>query len=252
MPPVRVVLFDALFTLVRPRKSVAAQYAQVFEPHLGVISEAAVEKSFPIALRDVQKSKPAYAGGKDAWWADVMRKTAIGAGANPKAVDHALPEMLKQLLEAFRSGEGYSLYTDVRKCLNTLKSSGIRVGVVSNADSRMRDVLVDLEVAGYFDTIVLSEEESVEKPSPLIWQRACERIKAPVGPMAASKEILHVGDELRADYYGALDSGLDAILLRRGGSEVPAIRDPYATSLPLDISNVRMVYNLQMVLDYVR
>lgn len=104
--------------------------------------------------------------------------------------------------------------------MQTLRRSGIPVGVVSNADSRIRtyhliftlgriltadqslacysgDVLQDLDVASYFDVIVLSEEEGTEKPSPLIWQRACERIKAPNGGIfSPSKEVLHIGDEL--------------------------------------------------------
>lgn len=43
------------------------------------------------------------------------------------------------------------------------------------------------------DVIVLSEEEGVEKPSPLLWKRACERIGMPM-----SSEVLHIGDELVA------------------------------------------------------
>ncbi|KAG8887228.1 hypothetical protein FRB98_000325 [Tulasnella sp. 332] len=253
MPPIRLVLFDALFTLIRPRKPIAAQYAHVFSSHLGVVTRAAVEKSFPKALKDLKDSKPAYQGGKDAWWADVVRKTAIGAGADPIAVERSLPEILATLMETFRSKRGYSLYADVIMCLHALKSNGIHVGLVSNTDSRVRDVLKDLDVEKYFDVIILSEEEGTEKPSPLIWQRACERIKAPIGNIIApSKEVLHIGDELHADYRGALSAGLDAVLLRRGGKEIPPITDPLATSLPLDLVDVRMMFNLQMVLNYVR
>lgn len=35
-----------------------------------------------IALKQLQVEKPAYRGGSDEWWGEVIRRTAIGAGAN--------------------------------------------------------------------------------------------------------------------------------------------------------------------------
>jgi hypothetical protein len=34
------------------------------------------------ALRDLQAEKPAYAHGSEKWWADVIQRTALGAGAD--------------------------------------------------------------------------------------------------------------------------------------------------------------------------
>jgi hypothetical protein len=42
----KLVLFDALHTLVQPRAPVFLQYAQVFEPHLGRLSTDAIKRSF--------------------------------------------------------------------------------------------------------------------------------------------------------------------------------------------------------------
>ena len=36
-----------------------------------------------IALKQVQKEKPTYSGGSNEWWGEVIKKTAIGAGASP-------------------------------------------------------------------------------------------------------------------------------------------------------------------------
>jgi hypothetical protein len=44
--PIRLVTFDALFTLVRPRQPIYVQYAQVFEPHLGVLEPSAIKREF--------------------------------------------------------------------------------------------------------------------------------------------------------------------------------------------------------------
>jgi hypothetical protein len=37
------------------------------------------------ALKSVQKEKPAYAQGSHSWWTDVVKRTALGAGANPES-----------------------------------------------------------------------------------------------------------------------------------------------------------------------
>jgi len=43
---IRLVLFDALHTLVKPRAPIFLQYANVFEPHLGKLSPEAIKSSF--------------------------------------------------------------------------------------------------------------------------------------------------------------------------------------------------------------
>jgi len=111
---VKLVLFDALYTIVKPRVPIHVQYAQVFEPYLGKVDPMRVKAAFKIgthmrpacssgpisdtitdfvialALKDVQRERPAYAASKDVsmkpgaegWWAEVIRRTAVGAGSD--------------------------------------------------------------------------------------------------------------------------------------------------------------------------
>ena len=110
---IRLVLFDALHTLVTPRAPIFIQYANVFEPHLGKLNPDAIKSSFKIgktqkfhlalsivrflirlvspgmsdrtreALKQVQVERPAYASGAPEWWGEVIQRTALGAGADP-------------------------------------------------------------------------------------------------------------------------------------------------------------------------
>lgn len=90
-----------------------------------------------------------------------------------------------------------------------LKELNIRTGLVSNTDSRMRgcypvvfarcvltvctvQALDDLDATRYFDPILISEQEGIEKPAAEIFRRACDRVRVERG------ETLHVGDELVA------------------------------------------------------
>jgi len=215
-PAIRYVFFDALYTIIKPRRPIATQYNRIFASYLEKpIRGSAVEHSFSQALKEVQQQWPAYQGGNTSWWAEVVKRTALMAGGDPQDVEANVPAMTDKLMEVFRSKEGYTLYPDVIETLESLQKAGVGLGVVSNADARLRDVLHDLDVMNFFNVVVISEEEGIEKPSYEIWNRACARAGVPISP-----EVLHVGDELRADALGAKCAGLDAILLRRPGAPV--------------------------------
>jgi HAD superfamily hydrolase (TIGR01549 family) len=88
----------------------------------------------------------------------------------------------------------------------------IRTALVSNTDSRMRKpgfhdayyliqmshsidlVLRDLDVASYFDPVILSEEAGVDKPSPVIFLKACRELNG--SHTLKPEQCVHVGDEL--------------------------------------------------------
>lgn len=97
------------------------------------------------ALKEVQKEKPAFQDGAQGWWKEVIRRTAIGAGADSQgspsvtqectsengdvrhdvAVNHSLGEITTRLIHRFRSREGYKLFDD---------SLPTRVSIASHSD----------------------------------------------------------------------------------------------------------------------
>ncbi|OSD03963.1 HAD hydrolase subfamily IA REG-2-like protein [Trametes coccinea BRFM310] len=239
---IRLVTFDALHTLVTPRLPIYVQYAQTFEPYLGTLDPAALKRAFKTALKQVQQEQPVYRGGAQDWWGDVIRRTAVGAGADPKAVDASLGEIVPRLLKRFSSREGYKLFDDSLPTLKKLKELNIRTGLISNTDARMRAVIEDLDLIPHLDTVLLSEEEGVEKPSGEIFRRACERMG--VKP----HETVHVGDELDCDYHGAKACGFEALLVRRPGPEGEEERKEPGE----DLTNVQVVPSLSQVVDWVQ
>ncbi|KAH9894978.1 HAD hydrolase subfamily IA REG-2-like protein [Cubamyces lactineus] len=239
---IRLVTFDALHTLVTPRLPVYVQYAQTFEPYLGALDPAALKSAFKSALKQVQQEHPVYRGGAQEWWGDVIRRTAVGAGADPKAVDASLGEIVPRLLKRFSSREGYKLFDDSLETLRRLKELDIRTGMISNTDARMRAVIEDLDLIPQLDAVLLSEEEGVEKPSCEIFKRACERLGV------KAHEAVHVGDELDCDYQGAQACGLQALLIRRPGPEGDEERKEPGE----DLTGVKVVPNLLQVVEWVQ
>ncbi|CEL60682.1 Haloacid dehalogenase-like hydrolase domain-containing protein 3 OS=Danio rerio GN=hdhd3 PE=2 SV=1 [Rhizoctonia solani AG-1 IB] len=214
---IKAVFFDALHTIVQPRRPIFEQYHRVLAPKVGPLNPASLRGSFKTALRQVQRERPAYGNGSGKtgpvesdssrnWWEEVVKKTALGAGADPQRTEEHLDEAVTELLHIFSSKEGYKLSDGALQTITTLNAElGIRTGLVSNCDYRIVDALRDLQVTNHFDPMIVSELEKCEKPDPRMWQVACQRAGVKM------EEVVHVGDEFDADVLGATRAGAKAI-----------------------------------------
>jgi putative hydrolase of the HAD superfamily len=82
-----------------------------------------------------------------------------------------------------------------------------RIGVISNADGKIEDVLRRCNIADCFRTITDSGLVGYEKPHPEIFRQALLAMNA------APEESLYVGDLYSVDYLGATGAGMQAILM---------------------------------------
>lgn len=115
----------------------------------------------------------------------------------------------------------FRLFEDTVPALEALTAEGTRLAVISNWDYSLHRVLRQLGITPYFEIVLASLEEGVEKPEPGLFQVALERLG--VEPQAT----LHVGDDPIDDYRGARDFGMRAALVYRSriDPERPYIRD---------------------------
>ncbi len=82
-----------------------------------------------------------------------------------------------------------------------------KIGVISNADGKIEDVLRRCNIAACFRTITDSSLVGYEKPHPEIFRQALQEMKA------VPEESLYVGDMYSVDYLGATGAGMKAILM---------------------------------------
>jgi HAD superfamily hydrolase (TIGR01509 family) len=106
---------------------------------------------------------------------------------------------------------GYSvddLYPDAIDCLETLRATGLRVGVVGNQTETLERWARDAALPA--DVISSSASLGVRKPDPRFFERVVE--------LAGSlpEETAYVGDRVDNDVLPALGAGLVAIHVRRG------------------------------------
>jgi FMN phosphatase YigB (HAD superfamily) len=100
------------------------------------------------------------------------------------------------------------IYPDVRTCLATLRTMGLRVGLAGNQTSRAEGILKSLDLP--VDFIGTSDGWGLEKPTLEFFGRAVEETGFPAG------HILYVGDRIDNDIKPAQTVGMATALLCRG------------------------------------
>jgi putative hydrolase of the HAD superfamily len=119
-----------------------------------------------------------------------------------------------ELYARFASPDAWRIFPDALPTLDALAARGVKLGVISNWDERLRPLLKRLKLAGYFETIVVSREVRASKPARAIFQSAVRQLGLP------AEAVVHVGDDLAMDVRGARAAGLSGLLLKRGAAAV--------------------------------
>jgi len=114
-----------------------------------------------------------------------------------------------QIYSEFQQVENWRDYPDAIPVLRELKARGYRLGVVSNWEEWLDQLLAALGMSDVFEVIVASGSFGRAKPDPSIFWEALRALD--VRPDAA----VHVGDSLRDDVCGAQAAGIRAILVDR-------------------------------------
>lgn len=143
------------------------------------------------------------------------REPEFYRSVNARLVEHlGVPSdevALDDIHASFEREVVYRPYPEALRALKTLKTQGYHTGVVSNFSHRLPKMLRDLGLAPYLDTVTYSFEAGAEKPHPNIFRNALARA------CALPERVLMVGDSYEADYLGARQVGLHAVLLCREG-----------------------------------
>jgi putative hydrolase of the HAD superfamily len=202
----RVVLFDVGATLVDPHPSAPELVLRVLRTHGLEVSADELGAAEPDAWRAVRHLIPFQRYGQEesrAFW-DVFYGVLLErlGRANDGAVRAALYDEFQRL-------ENWRLYPEAISVLQELRARGYRLGVVSNWEEWLENLLLALEVHALFDGIVASGPFGRAKPHPSIFLKALDLLGA------TPAEAVHVGDNPRDDVEGARAAGLRPILIDR-------------------------------------
>ncbi len=224
-PALAAVLLDAGGTLIHPDHEFILERLAAVGVDADPDSYATARRRAQAAVGDILRSSEP---GTDetrarAWFAALL--TNLGCPPDRmEAVGDAIRHRHQEGRLWVRPANG------TRAVLQGLLGSGLRLGVISNADGRVAEYLEHAGLADCFEVIIDSAIEGVEKPDPRIFEIACRRMGVP------AEAVVYVGDTYEVDVVGARAAGIRAILLsdepRDGVPRIRAIKDlPLALGL---------------------
>ena len=203
--PLDCVLFDAGDTLLAPAPSFQGRFVAVAADHGLPLEEAAVDAAIAAAVR-------AAAWPDD--WTDPATQRDFWMGFYQDilaTLGHAGdgPPLAEALFASFSDPAGYQLFEDVRPALEELAGRGVTLGVVSNFEPWLADILALQGIDHLFATVAISGVLGVAKPDPGIFQAALA--EAGADPEAT----VHVGDQPANDVAAARAVGITPVLIDR-------------------------------------
>lgn len=105
------------------------------------------------------------------------------------------------------------LNDNIHNILESLYTDGLTLNLASNTGFvegyTLRIVLEKLEILRYLSFCIFSDEVNASKPSGTFFQRICEETDVP------KRQILHIGDNPKTDYEGAVAFGFSALLITK-------------------------------------
>jgi putative hydrolase of the HAD superfamily len=125
--------------------------------------------------------------------------SAHGRKVDPEVIERVHQERVRCKTVPFQE-----MHPEVIELLKLLKTLNIKLGLISNCAPEEVMSWNSCELPNYFDTVIFSYKVRYAKPSPQIYQIACERLG--VNP----HESIFVGDGGSKELYGARDAGMQA------------------------------------------
>ncbi|MGE0131215.1 MAG: HAD-IA family hydrolase [Blastocatellales bacterium] len=224
----QVIFFDAAGTLIEVRVGVGEIYSRVAREFGFEADPQPLQQSFARAFRlqpqmafPAGTPEPQLIGLEKDWWRNLVKDVFADLGSFPR-----FDEFFDEIFERFRGSEFWRVFDDVEPALIELKQRGLRLGVISNFDSRLYDVLRACRLDHFFDSVHISTRVGAAKPDPAIFQAAlnCHGIEP--------RQARHVGDSLREDVEGAAAAGVKALLINRDYSMSEAMSEALSENSP--------------------
>ena len=154
------------------------------------------------------------------FFAEYERRVLRGAGVEVSQ------EQAWQIWRRIRKIDyGLALFNDTIPTLNVCRQMGLTVGLISNMNQSGDELADNMGLLPYIDFSITSHEVGAEKPNPLIFERALERAEA------QPERAVHVGDQITSDIAGAVNAGINAVLLDRDGNHKGYTAQPRITGL---------------------
>ncbi len=205
-----VILLDAGGTLLHPNPTYEKIYKEVLDIHGIPKTEMEIDGAVLRVLskfNEQSESNEDYQLQPSFWGPAVLRELGLEENA----------ELLKDLLTAISTKVKMVIAQSTIDICTTLNQRGYRLGIVSNWNGILADVLRGHDVLDLFESIVTSVEVGYAKPHRRLFEAALEDMEV------SASEVVFVGESYAADMVGARRMQMKKILYDPRFREVRAL-----------------------------
>lgn len=201
---VRAVYFDAVGTLLFPDPPAGDAYFHIGRRFGSRLELDDVRDRFRRVFAE-QEAHDARFGHRTSECRELERWRHIVAMCLPDVSDPAA--CFDALYEHFAHPASWRVDPVARRLIDSLNRRRLSVGIASNFDHRLRDVVTGVPDLAGVERLVISAEVGWRKPAPEYFRALCEN--AGLLP----EQVLLVGDDVENDFHGATRAGLHALLI---------------------------------------
>jgi putative hydrolase of the HAD superfamily len=206
----RAVFFDVGHTLITPHPSLEEVIKEILEKEGIEVSLDSLRETAPLVdayyNELYERNGDVWASKEGAIW---LWKELYGFWMKKVGLGEKAYKLGEKIYHAFGTGDKWRPFADVIQVLDELRRRRVVIGIISNWDERLSQILSDIELSLFFNFILASAEVGMAKPDKRIFHTALKL--AGVSP----QEAIHVGDHLLADIEGPLKVGISPVLIDR-------------------------------------
>ncbi|MBL1211125.1 HAD-IIIA family hydrolase [Geminocystis sp. GBBB08] len=212
----QVIFLDAVGTIFGVKNTVGDVYTQIAKKY-GANREAeiinnyfyqAFKNSPPLAFETENEEEIKELEFE--WWQNITYNTFNQDNKIQEFTN--FKDFFIELYNHFKTSQPWVIYDEVISSLNHWQKQGIELGIISNFDTRIYEVLDNLNLKQYFQTITISSITGVAKPHPKIFKIALAKHNC------KPENSWYIGDSAKEDYWGAKSLGMQSFWLKRRNS----------------------------------
>lgn len=241
MNNIRLVTLDMVGTVIKFSRPPVAMYQEVAAAHgYTNIDLDKLGVSFKQQWVGMNRDYPHFGSTTSGmsslvWWHTLVKNTFKGV-LGPEYDERKLSCAASELYSYYHSPKPYLVLDDGLEALRTLRSLNICVGAISNFDNRLHDILPSLGISQHLQFILTSEDAQSSKPEEKIFETA--QLRSRLLDLHPS-EILHIGDDLDNDYFGARRMCWNSLLVDRWGGGYTTIPEEHV------IDDITKIFNIE-------
>lgn len=210
----KLVTFDVTDTLLEYRMDPGSQYAEagcMFGVHC---EPAQLSANVKKQMKTMSKLYPNFGKTHNMpwqnWWRTVVFNSFKDCSNGSQIDEQSLHNIADQLITKYEDASVWKVADGSRNLLNCLQQNNICLGIISNFDTRLLNILKNMHLHHEFQFIITSYRVNCEKPDEKIFAKALEESRV---PLIKPQDALHIGNTPLKDYVGARNAGWKAILM---------------------------------------